>query len=240
MKHHQLLNLVQLEKSPVVANNRMNRERILWGTNSYQKELGRVWSSCPIDFRGFLTAQSRKHDVVRWMDLCCGSGNALIQAAKSFHETDESGSVRFEGLDLAGMFSIVPEPLKATLQLRVGSTSAWAPSGDYDLISCIHGIHYVGDKLGLLRKAIASLRPDGLLIANLDPENLKDTEGKSLHVWWKTECLRNGWKYSTRRHLLQVVGRQDWSVTCTYLGADDQAGPNYTGQPAVNSYYEVE
>ena len=24
-----------------------------------------------------------------------------------------------------------------------------------------------------------------------------------------------------------------------YLGADDQAGPNYTGQPAVDSYYEV-
>jgi hypothetical protein len=22
-----------------------------------------------------------------------------------------------------------------------------------------------------------------------------------------------------------------------YLGADDQAGPNYTGQPVVNSYY---
>ncbi len=24
----------------------------------------------------------------------------------------------------------------------------------------------------------------------------------------------------------------------TYLGADDQAGPNYTKQPAVNSLYE--
>jgi len=35
MKHPQLLNAAELEKSPVVANNRMNRERILWGTNSY-------------------------------------------------------------------------------------------------------------------------------------------------------------------------------------------------------------
>jgi hypothetical protein len=24
-----------------------------------------------------------------------------------------------------------------------------------------------------------------------------------------------------------------------YVGADNQAGPNYTGQPAVDSYYEV-
>ena len=24
-----------------------------------------------------------------------------------------------------------------------------------------------------------------------------------------------------------------------YLGADDRAGPNYTGQPAVDSYYEM-
>jgi len=24
-----------------------------------------------------------------------------------------------------------------------------------------------------------------------------------------------------------------------YLGADDQAGPNYTGQAAVDSYYEM-
>jgi hypothetical protein len=24
-----------------------------------------------------------------------------------------------------------------------------------------------------------------------------------------------------------------------YVGADDSAGPNYTGQPAVDSYYEA-
>ena len=36
--------------------------------------------------------------------------------------------------------------------------------------------------------------------------------------------------YSWRQFLMTFHGR--------YRGADDQAGPNYTGQPAVNSYYD--
>ncbi len=35
-----LLTDQQLASSPVVAYNRMNRERVLFGINSYQKELG--------------------------------------------------------------------------------------------------------------------------------------------------------------------------------------------------------
>jgi len=240
MNYPDLLDTTQLEKSYVVANNRMNRERMLWGTNSHQKDLGRARSGCPIDLLEFLTVQSLTHDVVRWMDLCCGSGNALLQAAKALHETGGSGSMRFEGLDLAGMFSVVPGSLKEILHLQAGSVTDWVPSENYDLITCIHGIHYVADKLGLLRKAMGCLKPDGLLIATLDTDNLKDPDGKSLHAWWKAECLRNNWKYSARRHLLRVFGPQDWPAICTFLGADDQAGPNYTGQPAVDSYYEVE
>lgn len=34
------------------------------------------------------------------------------------------------------------------------------------------------------------------------------------------------------------TGRRDVSLGYTYLGADDNAGPNYTNQPAVNSYYQ--
>jgi hypothetical protein len=36
------------------------------------------------------------------------------------------------------------------------------------------------------------------------------------------------------------IERPGWvSLPYRYLGADDQAGPNYTGQPAVDSHYEV-
>src|SRR5262249_8577045 len=33
-------------------------------------------------------------------------------------------------------------------------------------------------------------------------------------------------------------GRKDFTLNYRYLGADDAAGPNYTGQAAVNSYYD--
>ena len=81
MKHPALLSRAQLERSTVVANSGMNRERVLWGVNSYQKELGHTRSARAMDILGFLTARAREYDTVRWVDLCCGTGNALIQAA---------------------------------------------------------------------------------------------------------------------------------------------------------------
>ncbi|GAB3891420.1 hypothetical protein GCM10029964_064560 [Kibdelosporangium lantanae] len=36
---------------------------------------------------------------------------------------------------------------------------------------------------------------------------------------------------------LRRTGHRQVHLPVQYLGADDQAGPNYTGQPAVNSYY---
>ena len=47
-----------------------------------------------------------------------------------------------------------------------------------------------------------------------------------------------GLDYDTRRHLLTCKGSRSVPMPYRYLGADDQAGPNYTEQPAVNSYYE--
>ena len=240
MKHPALLSCAQLEQSTVVANNRMNRERVLWGVNSYQKELGNARSVRAMDILEFLTARVREYDTVHWVDLCCGTGNALIQAAEVLQENRISGTIRLEGVDLVGMFSDVPDTVADILHLQAGSVFEWVPSGPYDLITCIHGIHYLGDKLGFLQKAIGWLKPDGQLIVNLDPDNLKNADGNSLSKWWKAECRRNGWKYRARRHLLQVVGPQAWPPTWKYLGADDQAGPNYSGQCAVNSYYLVE
>jgi len=234
-----LLSTGQLEQSTVVANNRMNRERALWGVNSYQQELGHARSAQSIDILEFLTERARKHDTVRWMDLCCGTGNALIQAAGALHENGISKAMRLEGVDLVGMFSTVPKSAKDFLHLQAGSVYDWVPNQPYDLITCIHGIHYLGDKLALLQKALGWLKPDGQLIANLDPDNLMDAGGNSLSKWWKAECRRNGWKYHARRHLLRVAGPQVWPVTWKFLGADDRAGRNYSGQPAVGSYYLV-
>lgn len=61
-----------LERSSTVANCRMNRKRTLIGSNGYTKELG----FNPLDL---LTSDDKAK--AKWLDLCCGSGKALIEAA---------------------------------------------------------------------------------------------------------------------------------------------------------------
>ena len=64
----------ELERSPVVANCCMNRERVLSGTNGYDVEIGFQ------PFR-FLDDKVAANGKTRWLDLCCGTGKALIQTA---------------------------------------------------------------------------------------------------------------------------------------------------------------
>jgi hypothetical protein len=59
----------ELERSSVVANNAMNRERGLDGVNSYARDLG---------FHPLKVLPPNGS----WLDLCCGRGNALIEAAQ--------------------------------------------------------------------------------------------------------------------------------------------------------------
>lgn len=219
----------KLALSSVVANNRMNRERVLSGVNSYQKELG-------LDFVANLMTQAPYENELRWMDLCCGQGNAMIQAAAELADKPEAVKMHLEGLDLVGMFSEVSPQLSAMLHLQVGAVLDWRPEAKYDLITCVHGLHYIGDKLRLLHQAISYLKPLGLLVVNLDPTNLKDADGNPLTDWWRALCKQQQWSYNPHRHLL-IATRKDWPVNWTYLGADDEAGPNYSGQPVVDSYY---
>src|SRR5579863_6412511 len=71
-----LVDLRTLENSPTVANCRMNREREIRGTNSYAADLG-------FDAIQFLMERVEGRDSVAWLDLCCGTGRALIQAAEA-------------------------------------------------------------------------------------------------------------------------------------------------------------
>jgi hypothetical protein len=47
-----------------------------------------------------------------------------------------------------------------------------------------------------------------------------------------------GFTYGGRTRRIRRQGCVDVELPFRYLGADDHAGPNYTGQPAVHSYYE--
>ena len=220
----------RLERSPVVANCRMNRERDLLGSNGYDRELG----FNPLDF---LEEKLAHQERAAWLDLCCGTGKALIQAARILHDQGLEARVAITGVDLVGAFypaDLVPHGPR----LVEASLSNWSPDRSYDLITCVHGLHYVGDKLGLIARTALWLTSDGLFAANLDHASLKLPDGKPAGRRLLAELRRNGLSIDCQRRRLTCRGKRTVGLPYRYLGADDQVGRNYTGQPAVDSYYE--
>ena len=221
----------ELLGSPVVANCRMNRERGIAGVNSYAKEL-------KLDIVDFLTEKARQGTTVHWLDICCGSGKALLQAAMLLREKGVGDRVKIEGWDLAGLF-VTPDSALPDLQLIARPIGQWQPPHAYDLITCVHGLHYIGDKLGLVVKCLANLTEDGTFVGNLDLKSLKKLDGGSWdrHV---AKMLREASvHYHARNRLVTAKGKKVLSPGLTYEGADDGAGKNYTGQEAVHSYYRL-
>jgi SAM-dependent methyltransferase len=224
----ELLGDDELERSAVVANCRMNRERGLSGSNGYDRELGFQ----PLDF---LKERPSPGTPATWLDLCCGSGKALIEAATIIRS--EGLHIEIVGVDLVGMFRCFD--LTCTcLRLVEASLTTWMADRTFDLITCVHGLHYVGDKLGLIARAASWLADDGLFVASLDLASIKLADGRAAGRKVSSDLRRAGLEYDRRKRLIFCRGRRVVDLAYRYLGADDQAGPNYTGQPAVNSYYE--
>jgi SAM-dependent methyltransferase len=226
-----LLDAVALEKSEVVANACMNRQRNLAGANSYEKDLG----FAPLDF---LKKGLEKPHEAAWLDLCCGTGRALIQAAEVCRTASLDRRVRLTGVDLVPMFDSIPPGLDG-VRLVAASVERWATEERFDLVTCVHGLHYIGDKLGLVQKASGWLRDGGLLLVHLDYRNLRINGRKSSGAQIGKDLRRAGFRYVPGRRLLIGSAQTPRNLLpYRYLGADDQAGPNYTGQAAVDSYYE--
>jgi hypothetical protein len=57
-------------------------------------------------------------------------------------------------------------------------------------------------------------------------------------VWHGMALRAAGFTYDSRTRRIRRTGPFAGTLPFRYLGADDRAGPNYTGQPAVHSYYE--
>ena len=203
-----MLDQQRLERSPVVANNAMNRER---GLTGYQAELR-------FNILEHLGPGSS------WLDLCCGQGRALDEVAPLLPQ------VYLEGLDLVDFFT---PSVNARVLRHLSSLESYRPQRQFSLITCVHGLHYVGDKLAAIERALGWLEPDGLFLAHIDCNNIRLGHRPAKPALFG----RLGLDYHPRFRLLRSGPRQisfDWR----YLGADDRAGPNCTGQPAVNSHYE--
>ena len=228
-----LLDDAALEASAVVANCAMNRERQLAGVNSYARELG-------FDPLAVVSAWIGGGDCVQgrtvaWLDLCCGSGRALIQAARRVGEAGLAGRVELAGVDLVDAFDAAPGSVPG-LELVCAPVAAWEPARSFDLITCVHGLHYIGDKLALLARAAGWLTPAGRLVADLDLSAVR-VGGPVATRRLRSRLRAAGFAYSPRRRQITCAGRRDVRLPYAYLGADDRAGPGYTGQPAVTSYY---
>jgi hypothetical protein len=102
----------------------------------------------------------------------------------------------------------------------------------------VHGLHYLDDKLQAIRLAASRLVSDGRFVANLDAANLCLSEaGKGQRKM--VRFLRDeGFDYLPAKQLLERTGYKELKISFQFRGADDTAGPNYTKQPVVNSYYE--
>jgi hypothetical protein len=106
-----LLDDDRLHTSSVVANCAMNRERQLTGVNSYARDLG-------FDPLELLTAAVADRDSASWLDLCCGTGRALIQAAEHLHR-----GRRWRLSEVRGRGRRSPQPARARGVRHAGPTS---------------------------------------------------------------------------------------------------------------------
>lgn len=227
---NELLDDAALENSWVVANRLMNRERGCNGGNSYAKELR-------FDPLAFLQIRLKENRQASWLDLCCGSGKALIEAAQFFDERQLTNGLQIVGVDLVEAFRPDTQHFPF-VALQTASLARWQPQQSFDLITCVHGLHYIGDKLDLIQRACAWLKEDGFFFANLDLANLRFADGTPAGKAIVKALRLGGLQFDARHHLLTARGRKELVLNFVYCGADAEAGPNYTGQAAINSYYQ--
>ncbi|MGO4290702.1 class I SAM-dependent methyltransferase [Chitinophaga sp. RAB17] len=213
--------------SAVVANSSMNRDRNASGINSYEKEFKFIPAR-------FLEQKVRENGCASWLDLCCGSGLALIQTHTDLTRKGLQQQVQLKGIDLLDTFPPEAENLEG-LTLEVRSVVDWQPDRSYDLITCSHGLHYLGDKLKVIAMACSALTANGYFVAHLDLQNIILPE----NILWKKLWKEQGLQYNSRTRIISRTGTLVFNLGLQYLGADDQAGPNYTGQGAVNAYYDL-
>lgn len=226
-----LLNDKKLERSSVVANCSMNRERKAFGINSYHKEI----SLNPLSF---MKNRAERNDGARWLDICCGRGSALIQVAEELQNENINQKVFLTGVDLAGMFDPISFKVH-NVNLIESSLSEFETPILFDLITCVHGMHYIGDKLGMIMKYMKMLKPDGCFVCNMDTNDIFDKKGRKLGRKINSVMRNQGLLYDSKRKLLKCERRIELDLPFEYVGADDRYGRNYTGQHTVSSYYSL-
>ncbi|MDX3234981.1 hypothetical protein PV392_04645 [Streptomyces sp. ME03-5709C] len=123
------------------------------------------------------------------------------------------------------------------MELVTASVTAREPSAPYDLITRVHGLHHVGDRLGVSTRAADRLRPGGLLVAHLGPAAIRWAGGGPAGRFALAALRAEGFDYSARHHRLTLAGPRTVRLPLRFVGAGPDAGPNDTGRPGVAARY---
>ncbi len=238
-KRDLIYNSSELADSEIVANAFMNRNRGLAGVNSYSKDL-------KINIPSIMSVQIEQKKRFFWLDLCCGKGRALVDAANFIKnklgkfEEKKIQNISIFGIDLIDDFIHIPDEL-CFLSLKQGVIPDAIPKGSFDLITCVHGLHYLGDKLRVISSISGRLVKDGFFIGNIDHKNLKSENGKTLRGILKIFSTFPH-SYSSSTHILKIqsnAGKKiDYKYKYKYLGSSEEEGPNYTRQNVIDSFYK--
>ena len=225
-----MLSADELLASPIVANSAMNRGRGLTGVNSYERDLR-------FSITEFLAERVRERGTAVWYDACCGQGRALVEAGRQFDAAGWGRQVQIVGVDLVPMFT----PEEAPVTLVAADVAAFTLEQPADLITCVHGLHYLGDKLGFLQTAHALLAPGGLLLGHLDTSNILNSES-GLPIWRHAarHAAKNGAALELKAHVLRVMQTEAaLDFGATHQGATVSEQPNYTGITVIDSWYTL-
>lgn len=127
----------------------MNRFRRLRGPNSYTTELGIDPLSC-LPQGG------------AWLDVGCGNGFAVREAAKLRPD------IKIVALDLEPGF-VAPATPPNALFMQADASALPLTGRHFDLVTAVHVLHFIDDKLAATLRWAELCRPGGKLLANLDP-----------------------------------------------------------------------
>lgn len=91
-----------------------------------------------------------------------------------------------------------------------------------------------------LTRTASWLTESGIFAASFDPAGIRYADGTPSGRTLTIALRKAGLIVDSRaRRLVRRGGQAGIALPFTYLGSDDTAGPNYTGQPAVHSYYDM-
>lgn len=220
--------------SETVVNAAMNRGRALTGVNSYERDL-------KMDIGAFLARRVQERGHAVWYDACCGEGRALREASVAWEGQRQWASrVQMLGVDLWDDFAPVGAPC---VRFVAADVVTYDPGTDVDLITCVHGLHYLGDKLRFLERCYARLAPGGVFIGHLDTDNLRfEAQGQASPVSWSALLRRvrgDSASITYRNHLLRMerIGNGPLHFGGEYLGASVSERPNFSGMTGIDSWY---